>query len=110
MSNFLEDFIGPLEPYETLVEVANGGFPHVSHRGHTQVYIQDLCRTKHAAVVLLNNVLYVPGLTRRLDKLSAAHFLRCRSERHSLEDIEEGGGRPPSPNFYETGNDPVYQY
>jgi hypothetical protein len=46
-------------------------------------------------------------LTNTLAKLSASHFLRCRSERLSLEDIEEGEGRPASPSFYGTGNDPV---
>jgi hypothetical protein len=46
-------------------------------------------------------------LTMTLGKLSATHFLRCRSERLSSEDVEEGEGRPASPNFYETGNDPV---
>jgi hypothetical protein len=34
-----------------------------------------------------------------------SHFLRCRSERLSLVDIEEGEDRPASPNFYETKND-----
>jgi hypothetical protein len=47
--------------------------------------------------------------TKTLGKLSAAHLLRCRSERLSLEDIEGGEGRPASANFDETGNDPVYQ-
>jgi hypothetical protein len=46
-------------------------------------------------------------LTMTLGKLSASHFLRCRSERLSLVDIEDGEGRPASPNFYETGNDLV---
>jgi hypothetical protein len=46
-------------------------------------------------------------LTKTLGKLSASHFLRCRSERLSLVDIEEGEGRPASPNLYETGNDLV---
>jgi hypothetical protein len=46
-------------------------------------------------------------LTKALGKLSPTHFLRCRSERLSLGNIEEGEGRPASPNFYETGNDPV---
>jgi hypothetical protein len=46
-------------------------------------------------------------LTMTLGKLSATHFLRCRSERLSLVDIEEGEGRPASPNFHGTGHDPV---
>jgi hypothetical protein len=66
MSNCLEDFIGPLEPYETLVEVANGGVTHVSHRRKSKVYIRDIFRRNHSVVAILNNVLYVPGLTRRL--------------------------------------------
>jgi hypothetical protein len=48
-------------------------------------------------------------LTKTLDKLSITHFLRCHSERLSLEDVEELEGRPASPNFSETGHDPVYQ-
>jgi hypothetical protein len=48
-------------------------------------------------------------LTKTFGKLSASHFLRCRSERLSLVDIEEGEGRPASPSFYGTGNDPVSQ-
>jgi hypothetical protein len=44
-------------------------------------------------------------LTKTLGKLSASHFLHCRSERLFLVDIEEGEDRPASPNFYETGND-----
>jgi hypothetical protein len=66
MSNCLDDFIGLLERYETLVEVANGGVTHVSHRGRTRVHIRDLFQTNHSALVTLSNVLYVPGLTRRL--------------------------------------------
>jgi hypothetical protein len=46
-------------------------------------------------------------LTMTLGKLSATHFNSCRSERLSLVDMEEGEGRPASPNFYGTGNDPV---
>jgi hypothetical protein len=48
-------------------------------------------------------------LTTTLAKLSASHFLRCRSERLNLVDIEEGEGRPATPSFYGTGNDPVSQ-
>jgi hypothetical protein len=54
MSNCFEDFIGPLEPYETLVEVANGGVIHVSHRGKTKVYIRDIFRRNHSVVAILN--------------------------------------------------------
>jgi hypothetical protein len=46
-------------------------------------------------------------LTKTLGKLSASHFFRCRSEPLSLVDIEEGEGRPASPDFYEPGNDLV---
>jgi hypothetical protein len=60
MSNCLEDFIKPLEPYETLVEVANGGVTHVSHRGKTKVYIRDIFRKNHSVVAILNNVLTYP--------------------------------------------------
>jgi hypothetical protein len=49
-------------------------------------------------------------LIKTLGKLSASHFLRCRSERLSLVDNEEGEDPPASPNFYETGNDLVSQH
>jgi hypothetical protein len=64
-----------LERYETLVEVANGGVTHVSHRGRTRVHIRDLFQTNHSALVTLNNVLYVPGLTRRL--ISVVEWNSC---------------------------------
>jgi hypothetical protein len=75
MSNNINDFHVPLEPYETLVEVANGGVTHVQHRGKVDVLINDTYRPDNAIIVTLNNVLYVPGLTRRL--LSVHEWNAC---------------------------------
>jgi hypothetical protein len=75
MSNNINDFHVPLEPYETLVEVANRGVTHVQHRGKVDVLINDTYRPDNAIIVTLNNVLYVPGLTRRL--LSVHEWNAC---------------------------------
>jgi hypothetical protein len=66
MTHRYEAFNGPLEPYETLVEVANGGVAHVTHKGTVDVLISDTYNPENSIIVQLNNVLYVPGITRRL--------------------------------------------
>jgi hypothetical protein len=84
MSTCLEDFIEPLQPYETLVEVANGGVTHVSHQGKTKVYIRDIFRRNHSVIAILNNALYVPGLTRRL--ISVVEWNFCGGHISFLQD------------------------
>jgi hypothetical protein len=49
-----------------LVETANGGVIHATHRGSVDIYISDVFKPGNAIIVQVNNVLYVPGLTRRL--------------------------------------------
>jgi hypothetical protein len=117
MSNNINDFHVPLEPYETLVEVANGGVTHVQHRGKVDVLINDTYRPDNAIMVTLNNVLYVPGLTRRL--LSVHEWNACggwitlRPDRAILDvysrDDECIASIEVPPVAGATGTDQVYQ-
>jgi hypothetical protein len=66
MTHCIDDFHGALTPYESLVETANGGVIHVTQGGSVDIYISDVFKTGNAIIVQVNNVLYVPGLTRRL--------------------------------------------
>jgi hypothetical protein len=66
MTHCINDFNGELTPYELLVETANGGVIHLTHRGSVDIYISDVFKPGNAIIVQVNNGLYVPGLTRRL--------------------------------------------
>jgi hypothetical protein len=70
MTNCIDDFNGPLQEYETLVEVANGGVTHVTRKGSVSVLINDHFQRENSIIVQLNNVLYLPGLSRRLLSVS----------------------------------------
>jgi hypothetical protein len=69
MTNNIEDFHG------TYVEVANGGVTEVQYRGKVHVLINDSFRPDNTIIVTLNNVLYVPGLNKRL--LSSNEWNAC---------------------------------
>jgi hypothetical protein len=66
MTHCREDFNGTLTPYASVVETANGGMVRVTHRGSVDIFLSDAFRPDNSMVVKLNNVLYVPGLTKRL--------------------------------------------
>jgi hypothetical protein len=84
MTNRIEDFIEHLEHYETLVEVANGGIVHVTHRGKVKIHMSDTINPNHSIVVQLNDVLYVPDLTRRL--ISVQEWNSCGGHIMFLQD------------------------
>jgi hypothetical protein len=64
--------------------VANGGVTYVSYRGQTKVYLTDLLKHNHSVLVTLHNVLYVPGLTRRL--ISVLEWKSCGGHISYLSD------------------------
>ncbi|KAG7371221.1 hypothetical protein IV203_019791 [Nitzschia inconspicua] len=70
MSNNWDDFIGELEPYVTMVEVANGSLIEVRWRGTVKLLLIDKFVPDNRATVYLKNVLYVPQLSRRLFSVS----------------------------------------
>jgi hypothetical protein len=70
MTNCQLDFNGILTPYESLVETANGGVIHVTHRGNVDIYLDDAFHPGNSIIIEVKNVLYVPGLTRRLISVS----------------------------------------
>ncbi|KAG7366304.1 hypothetical protein IV203_028974 [Nitzschia inconspicua] len=70
MSNNWDDFIGELEPYVTMVEVANGSLIEVQWRGTVKLLLIDKFDPDNRASVYLKNVLYVPQLSRRLFSVS----------------------------------------
>ncbi len=84
MTKCMEDFIGTLEIYETLVECANGGVTLSTHRWKTEVLIRDIFHPDHSVIVQLNNVLYVPGLNRRL--ISVSEWNNCGGQITFLQD------------------------
>jgi hypothetical protein len=61
-----EDFNGTLTPFDSIVETANGGIIRVTHRGTVRILMCDIFRPDNTIVVKLHNVLFVPGLTKRL--------------------------------------------
>jgi hypothetical protein len=117
MSNIIDDFHCPLEPYETLVEVANGGVTLVQSRGKIGVFISDTYRPDNSIIVTLNNVLYVPGLTKR--RLSTHEWNACggwitlRPDRTILDiynrDSDCTASIEVAPVAGTTGTDQVYQ-
>jgi hypothetical protein len=119
MSNCFDDFIGPVEPYETLVEAANGGVTRVSYKGKPKVYISDLFQPSHSALVTLHNVLYVPGLTRRLISVlewnSCGGHVSFLTDRIRLEVFDQEGNTtasievPPVDSNQCTKNHQTYQ-
>ena len=78
------DFVGPLEEYHTLVEIANGAMVEVSKRGTVKLRINDFFRRYHYVQVYLNNVLWVPNLNRRL--MSVAEWNQCGGQALFLHD------------------------
>ncbi|KAG7340335.1 reverse transcriptase RNA-dependent DNA polymerase [Nitzschia inconspicua] len=96
MSNNRDDFIGKLEPYVTMVEVANGSLIEVRWRGTVKLLLIDKFDPDNRATVYLKNVLYVPQLSRRLFSVSEWYqcggqitFMpdRCRIEILDSDDI-----------------------
>jgi transposase InsO family protein len=84
MTHSLDDFNGPLTPFESLVETANGGVIHVTHRGNVDIYLEDIFRPGNSIIVEVRNVLYVPGLTRRL--ISVSEWNACGGQILHLRD------------------------
>ena len=65
MTPNLEDLIQDREKTKTVVEVATGVFVKASVQGTVKILITDIYSGKEC-FVYLNNVLHVPGLTKRL--------------------------------------------
>ncbi|KAG7362456.1 integrase core domain containing protein [Nitzschia inconspicua] len=84
MSPVREDFIGDLEPHQTMVEVANGSLVEVQWRGTVKLLLIDKFDRSNQAMVYLRNVLYVPMLSRRL--LSVAEWNQCGGQINFLTD------------------------
>jgi hypothetical protein len=84
MTHCIDDFNGDLKPYESLVETANGGVIHVTHRGSVDIYLNDVFTKGNSLIIQVNNVLYVPGLTRRL--ISVHEWNACGGQILHLQD------------------------
>jgi transposase InsO family protein len=84
MTNCQDDFNGALTPYESLVETANGGVIHVTHRGNVDIYLDDAFHHGNSIIIEVKNVLYVPGLTRRL--ISVSEWNACGGQILHLKD------------------------
>jgi transposase InsO family protein len=84
MTHYIDDFNGYLKPYESLVETANGGVIHVTHRGSVDIYLNDVFTKGNSLIIQVNNVLYVPGLTRRL--ISVHEWNACGGQILHLQD------------------------
>ena len=65
MTPFFEDLIGNVTDTEAIVEVANGILTEAPKQGTVKIKIEDI-NDGRTCDVLLHNVLYVPGLSRRL--------------------------------------------
>jgi hypothetical protein len=87
MTPHYEDFVEGVNTCETTVEFANGAKVPVERRGTVKVVVQDIFDANHRVVLLLENVLHVPGLNRRFLSVrgwnsagGSLHFLpdRCR--------------------------------
>ena len=75
MTPYPHDFVGTMEPHNTLVETANGGLVEVKEKGTVKVLINDAFNHTNQTMVYLNDVLYVPRLNRRL--FSVAEWNLC---------------------------------
>ena len=75
MTPYLSDFIGTLTDHKSTVETANGGIIPVFKKGTVKVLIVDAFDPQHVIPVLMENVLYVPGLNKRL--LSVSDWNNC---------------------------------
>ena len=65
MTPFLHDIIGNHENVECVVEVATGVLVPAPLQGTVKIKLEDIY-TSDSCIVLLHNVLYVPGLSKRL--------------------------------------------
>ena len=84
MTYSLDDYNGPLTPFESLVETANGSIIHVTHRGNVDIHLDDAFKPNNSIIVEVRNVLYVPGLTRRL--ISVSEWNACGGQILHLRD------------------------
>jgi hypothetical protein len=75
MTPNLEDFVGDMSHYQTIVETANVGLVEVTMKGTVKVLIKDAFVHNKTVMVYLHEVLYVPLLSRRL--FSVAEWNRC---------------------------------
>jgi hypothetical protein len=66
MTPNIDGLVEDIEPYDTIVETANGGQVKCHMRGTAQILIQDIFDQNKRLVVLVEHVLHVPGLNRRL--------------------------------------------
>ena len=65
MTSYLEDLIADHEEVDCVVEVATGVLVPATTQGTAKIKITDVV-TGDKCIVMLHNVLYVPGLTKRL--------------------------------------------
>ena len=65
MTTFLDDIVNTPEPTDTVVEVANGHIVQATVTGTIHLQVMDI-NTHQVFDVYLENVLHVPGLSRRL--------------------------------------------
>ena len=65
MTPYKDDLVTKVERSDSLVEVENGTLVPAPHEGSTRIHIVDIDGTKSHNIIL-NNMLHVPGLSRRL--------------------------------------------
>ena len=82
--NYLDFIPNSMEKYETIVETANGGIVRVNQKGNVLMLLIDAFEPNKQQMVCLQDVLYVPGLNRRL--LSVGEWNQCGGMISFLQD------------------------
>jgi hypothetical protein len=59
------DFVGEMSSHHTMVQTANGGLVEVTQKATVKVLLHDAFDHNRKIMVHLNDVLYVPLLSRR---------------------------------------------